>query len=80
MRENLISLSNNNITTVEYHQNLRIPAVFIWGCRGGEGRVLFVCLCKDFTLSGFYLISTLHRWQVYLSYDNAVIQWITSCH
>ena len=56
MREILISLSNNNITTAEYHQNIRFMAVFIWGCRGvGVGRCescLFVCVkisrCQDF--------------------------------
>ena len=54
MREILISLSNNNITTAEYHQNIRFMAVFIWGCRGvGRcGSCLFACAkisrCQDF--------------------------------
>ena len=43
MREILISLSNYNITTAEYHQNIRFMAVFIWGCRGWGGAGL-VCL------------------------------------
>ena len=42
MREILISLSNNNITTADYHQNIRITAVFIWGCKGREGRCFSV--------------------------------------
>ena len=53
MREILISLSNNNITTAEYHQNIKITVVFIWGCRGwGCGSCLFACVkisrCQDF--------------------------------
>ena len=64
-----MSLSNNNIKTAEYRQNIRISAVIIWGCRGWGGLVrgaglvcLLVSRCQErCTMASLYALLQYHK-------------------